>query len=286
MYNKLYVQKAQRFTIEPKSNLFSVNLMELWNYRYLILLFVKRDFVSFYKQTILGPIWYFIQPLLTTAIFIVIFNKLAGLSTDTIPPILFYLAGLTNWNFFAECINKTSSTFINNANIYGKVYFPRLIIPFSVIISNLINFCIQLLLFASILAYYYLSGTEIYFSAKILLIPIITLNIGILGLGTGIIISSLTTKYRDLRFLVTFGIQLLMYATPIIYPLSAMPDKYHLYFKINPMTNLVETFRDIFFGTNLIDWNGLAYSLISSFLLLFFGMIVFNKVEKSFMDTV
>jgi lipopolysaccharide transport system permease protein len=273
--------------ISPKRSLLDINLKEIWRYRDLIMLFVRRDFVSQYKQTILGPIWLFIQPLFTTLTFFFVFNKIAKIPTDNIDPILFYLSGITLWNYFSDCFNKTSNTFVANAGIFGKVYFPRLATPISIVFSNLIKLGIQVLLFLAIMGYQIIfKGAEVNINLHILILPFLIILMAVMGLGLGIIFSALTTKYRDLSFLLTFGIQLLMYATPIIYPLSYTSGKLHTLISMNPLTPILESFRYAFFSIGTFDWSGLAYTSIFSFSVLFFGIIIFNQVEKSFMDTV
>ena len=271
--------------IEPKSHLLNIDLKDLWRYRDLLMLLVRRDFVSFYKQTILGPIWFLIQPVLTTAMYLLIFGKIANLSTDAVPPILFYLAGVTCWSYFSDTLLKTSDTFIANANIFGKVYFPRLIIPLSIVLSNLIKFGIQFLLF-SVIWIIYLAKGKIHITPVVALFPVLVILMALLGLGLGIIFSSLTTKYRDLRFLLAFGIQLLMFATPVVYPLSLAPQKYKWLIVANPFTAIIETFRYGFLGSGEFSWIYLSYSIIATVVILFAGVIIFNKYEKSFMDTV
>ena len=272
--------------IKPKSNWFNFNLKELWHYKDLIMLFVKRDFISVYKQTILGPLWYIIQPILTAITYSIMFGKIANISTGGTPKLVFYLAGITIWNYFADCLNKTSNTFISNASVFGKVYFPRLTVPISIIISNMITFFIQMLLFLSFILYYSLIGTQIHISKYIFILPVLIIIMAGIGLGVGIIISSLTTKYRDLRFLITFSVQLLMFATPVIYPLSITGAKLKFYLLINPLTSVVETFRYIFTGGGEYNWNYLLYSFVFMIIVLSMGIMMFNKVEKSFMDTV
>ena len=273
--------------ITPKKGVFEINFKEIWQYRDLVMLFVRRDFVSTYKQTILGPIWFFIQPLFTSLIFIIIFTRIARLSTDGLPPLLFYLSGITIWNYFSDCLSKTSNVFVANANIFGKVYFPRLSNPLAIIISNLIKFGIQLLLLLVILCYY-IYNQQINFTLRpeIALLPYLILLMALLGLGMGIIFSSLTTKYRDLTFLLQFGIQLLMYATPVIYPLSSATGKLKTILSLNPLTPIVESFRRIILGQEILDYTSIVYCSIFTFLTLFVGIVVFNQVEKSFMDTV
>jgi lipopolysaccharide transport system permease protein len=273
--------------IKPKRGWFDVNLKEIWRYRDLILLFVRRDFVSVYKQTILGPLWLFIQPLFTTFIFYFVFNQIARISTDGVDPILFYLSGITLWNYFSDCFSKTSNTFVANASIFGKVYFPRLTTPISIVISNLIKFGIQVILFVLIAIYQVVvNDADIQINSTIFLLPLLILLMAIMGLGMGILFSALTTKYRDLSFLLTFGIQLLMYATPIIYPLSFTSGKLHQLLSYNPITPIIENFRYSFFGIGTFDVGGLIYSTIFSISILFIGILFFNRVENKFMDTV
>jgi lipopolysaccharide transport system permease protein len=273
--------------ISPKKGLFDVKFGELWRYRDLILLFVRRDFVSTYKQTILGPIWFFIQPLFTTIIFTIVFSQIAKLSTDGLPPVLFYLSGITLWSYFADCFSKTSNVFVANAGIFGKVYFPRLTSPVSIVISNLIKFGIQICLFFTIYIYYLINGKITFeISWTIILLPLLILIMALLGLALGILFSSLTTKYRDLSFLLQFGIQLLMYATPIIYPLSSVGGKLKTLLLLNPITPVIETFRVVMFNQGTIDYGGLMYCVVFTTIALFIGILTFNQVEKSFMDTV
>ncbi len=272
--------------IKPQDKLFNLHLRDVWAYRDLLLLLVRRDFVSFYKQTILGPLWFFVQPILTTIMFTFVFGRLAGLSTDNVPPVLFYLAGITAWNYFADCLTKTSTVFKDNANIFGKVYFPRLIMPLSIVVSNLVRFAVQFLLFIIVLIYYAVKGADFNLTWALSLFPVVVVLMAMLGLGAGMIISAMTTKYRDLAFLITFGIQLLMYATTVIYPLSSISSKYKWLVELNPMTSLIETFRYGFLGRGSFTWQSLAYSSLVTLLLLIAGVIIFNKVEKSFVDTV
>lgn len=272
--------------IKPKTKVLSLNFSELWHYRDLIRMFVKRDFSTVYKQTILGPIWFFIQPILTTIMFTVVFGNIANISTDGTPKILFYLAGITLWNYFSDCLVTTSDTFIKNAHIFGKVYFPRLAVPLSVVISNLMKFGVQLLLFIVVYVYYLSTNAAIAPNWTLLLLPLLILDMAILGLGAGMIISALTTKYRDLRFLVAFGIQLLMYATPVIYPLSSIGPKYKWIMELNPMTPIIETFKFGFIGAGIFSWVALLQSFIVSVVLFVIGTLIFNRVEKTFMDNV
>jgi len=273
--------------IRPQGRWWELQLADVWHYRDLLWMFIRRDFVSVYKQTILGPIWFFIQPLLTTIMFTVIFSGVARIPTGGLPPMLFYLAGTTPWNYFASCLTKTSGTFVGNAGLFGKVYFPRLVSPISVVVSNLIQFSVQFLLFFGFLAYYLLKGTPLHpdILMILLLTPVLLLLMALLGLGTGILASSLTTKYRDLTFLIGFGVQLAMYAAPVIYPMSSTPAKYRLLIEANPMSSIIETFRAIYLG-GPVPWAQLGISSIVTGILLLFGIAIFNKVEKTFMDTV
>lgn len=272
--------------IEPQSSLFDLNLKDVWRYRDLLWLLVKRDFVSFYKQTILGPLWFFIQPLFTTIIFTFVFGNLAGLSTDGLPQPLFYLAGITAWNYFADCLTKTSTVFRDNANIFGKVYFPRLIMPLSIVVSNLVRFGVQMLLFVGMMLYYVAVGAKFELTLWALLFPFLVLLMALLGLGLGLVITALTTKYRDLAFLITFGVQLMMYATTVIYPLSAAPAKYQWLVALNPMTGIIETFRYGFLGSGTHTLYSLGYSVLVTVISLILGVLIFNKTEKTFVDTV
>lgn len=275
--------------LEPRTKWYSFGLSNILRFKDLLFLFVKRDFVSVYKQTILGPVWFFIQPIITALTFAIIFGALANISTEGVPPILFYMCGITLWNYFSDTLNKTSDTFIANASIFGKVYFPRMIVPLSLVVSNLIKFGIQFLLFLIIWLYFLFTNNSIHPNSTIMLVPILILLMGFLGLGFGIIISSLTTKYRDLKFLISFGVQLLMYASPIVFPLSLVSKKYPQYKLIilaNPITGLIEAFKYAFIGIGEFNWLYLSYSLLFTIILFFVGLIIFNKVEKSFMDTV
>lgn len=275
--------------ISPRNRLLDLKLRDIWHYRDLLRLLVHRDFVSFYKQTILGPLWFFIQPIFTTIIFTFVFGNLAGISTDGLPQPLFYMAGITAWNYFADCLNKTSTVFKDNANIFGKVYFPRLIMPLSIVVSNLIRFGVQMLLFFLLIAYYLINGKDFAPNWYSLLFPVVVMLMACLGLGLGMVISAMTTKYRDLSFLVTFGVQLLMYATTVIYPLSMALEKYPKYawvIEYNPMTAIIETFRFGFLGTGSFSWASLGYCTGVTFIILVVGVLIFNNVEKKFVDTV
>lgn len=272
--------------IEGKTSLFDLKIADIWRYRDLLGLLVKRDFISFYKQTILGPLWFFLQPLLTTITFTFVFGNLAGISSDGLPKPLFYMAGITAWNYFADCLNKTSTVFTTNASIFGKVYFPRLIMPLSIVVSNLVRFLVQMIMFVMLMGYYQYQGASFEITTAVLLFPVLVLLMALLGLGLGMIITSLTTKYRDLQFLIQFGVTLLMYATTVIYPLSAAPEDYRIYIEMNPMTPIIETFRYGFLGQGAFSWASLGYSAAVTFAILFFGIIIFNKTEKSFIDTI
>ena len=278
--------KAWSVEITAKTRWWDIPLLDVWRYRDLLWLFVRRDFVAVYKQTILGPLWFVIQPLLTTLMFALVFSGVAGLSTDGHPPLLFYLAGTIPWNYFAGCLNRTSNTFVQNERLFGKVYFPRLIAPLSVVFSMMIQLAIQLGLFLCLWVYYLGRGTLTpNWMLLPVMLPVLILLMGVLGLGTGIVISSLTTKYRDAVFLVTFGVQLAMYATPVIYPMSAVPQRYAWFLRLNPMASIVESFRALFLG-GPISWTGLAQSTLAALALLVLGLLLFNRVEKTFMDTV
>jgi lipopolysaccharide transport system permease protein len=284
--NQVQENKEWDLVIEPQSSLLDLNLKDVWRYRDLLWMFVKRDFVSFYKQTILGPLWFFIQPLFTTIIYTFIFGGLANLSTDGLPQPLFYMAGITAWSYFADCITKTSTVFKDNANIFGKVYFPRLIMPLSIVASNLVRFGVQMVLLIMMMGYYAIHDTTFTVTPAILLFPVLVLLMALLGLGLGLIITALTTKYRDLAFLVTFGIQLLMYTTTVIYPLSSAPEKYKTLISLNPMTGIIEAFRYAFLGQGQISVNTLVYSTLFTIVVMVLGVVVFNKTEKTFVDTV
>ncbi len=273
--------------IQPKAHLLDLKLKEVWKYRDLLFLFVKRDFVAQYKQTILGPLWHFIQPIFTTIVFLLVFSRIANIPTDGIPPALFYMSGITMWNYFAACLNGTSNTFVANAGIFGKVYFPRLVLPLSTVMSNLVKFGIQLLLLIVIFIYYAAKGMPVHLGVSILMIPVLVLMMAGLGLGLGIIISSLTTKYRDFTVLIGFAVQLLMYATPIAYPLSYLQhNKFASWIKWNPLTPIVEAFRYALFQKGSFDTGSLLYSTACIAIILFTGLLAFSRVERTFMDTV
>lgn len=279
-------QQSWDMVIQGKTSLFDLNFQEVWKYRDLLILLVKRDFISFYKQTILGPLWFFIQPIFTTIVFTFIFGNLAGISTDGIPQPLFYLAGITAWNYFSDCISKTSTVFKDNANIFGKVYFPRLIMPLSIVVSNLVRFGVQFLLFLAMLSYFLIKGAPVQITWAIALFPVLIILMAMFGLGLGLIITAMTTKYRDLAFLVSFGVQLLMYATTVIYPLSAAPEKYKPLIEANPMTAIIETFRLGFLGEGSFSSDSFLYSVAVILITFVLGVIIFNKTERSFVDTI
>lgn len=273
--------------IGPRTNLLDLRLGDVWRYRDLVLMFVRRDFVSTYKQTVLGPIWFFIQPLLTTLTFVVVFGRVAKLSTDGLPMVVFYLAGVTVWGYFSQTLTSISSVFTANAAIFGKVYFPRLTMPVSIVVANLVRFGIQFGLFLGVWAYYLLTTDALHPNALVLLTPVLLLLMGLMSLGLGMIFSALTTKYRDLNMLLVFGIQLFMYATPVIYPLSSIAgSRYGWLILANPMSSIVETFRYAYLGSGTFSWGQLGYSAAFTAVILVLGTVIFNKVEKSFTDTV
>jgi lipopolysaccharide transport system permease protein len=272
--------------IGPISGWFDFSLKELWRYRDLIALFVRRDFIAVYKQTILGPLWFLLQPLFTTIVFTVVFGRIAKIPTDGLPQMLFYMAGIILWNYFSSCLTTTSNTFITNAGIFGKVYFPRLTVPVSVITVNLMTFFIQFFLFLGFLSYFYIRGASIHPSAWILLTPFLLIQMGVLGLGIGILVSSLTTRYRDLTFVVGFGTQLWMYATPIVYPMSQIPERWQWLYALNPMSSVIETFRYAFLGSGSLNLQHLAVSVGMTGFIFCAGLVLFSRIEKTFMDTV
>lgn len=282
------MNNQQVWTEEIKSNnsLFSINVKEIWHYRDLLLMLVKRDFITFYKQTILGPIWFFIQPLLTTVTYLVLFGQIAKLSTEGAPQIAFYLSGITIWNYFSEALNKTSTVFKDNANLFGKVYFPRLIMPLAIVVSGLMKFAIQFGLFLAVVCYFTFVEKSIHPNIWVLSTPFLVLLMACFALGVGMIFSSLTTKYKDLGFLLSFGIQLFMYATPVVYPSSAIPAKYAWLMHLNPLTGIFECFRYAYLGIGNFNPVSLGISALQIIGLLIIGVLIYNKVEKSFMDTV
>lgn len=286
--NKL-IEKDWDIEITPANSLFDLKLKDVWHYRDLLFLLVRRDFVAFYKQTILGPIWFFVQPVITILMYTVVFGNLAGIPTDGVPKPLFYLAGTIVWNYFADCLTKTSTVFKDNAALMGKVYFPRLIMPLSIVLSNLIRFAVQLVLFIVLMVFYWAKGALIVPNELVLLFPLLILLIAAQGLGLGMITSAVTTKYRDLSFIISFGVPLLMYTTTVIYPLSEVLKKYPNYswfIKLNPLTAIIETFRYGFLGKGSFTWGLLGMSSLITVVILFLGIVIFNRVEKNFVDTV
>ena len=272
--------------ITPRKKWWDLQLRDVWHYRDLIGLFVRRDFVSRYKQTILGPLWFIIQPLLTSIVFTVIFGNIARLPTDGLPQMLFYMSGNILWSYFSTCLTSTSTTFTANAHLFGKVYFPRLVMPVSIVISDLITFAIQFVFFLAYLLFFYLRGSAIGLTTWAFVLPLLLVLMAGLGLGFGIIISSMTTKYRDLQYLVGFGVGLWMYATPVIYPVSSIPEKWRWVANVNPVTPIIETFRAGFLGAGDASWARLAYSAGFMVVVIFIGVVIFNRVEKTFIDTV
>ena len=271
--------------IESKHSLFDINLKELWHYRDLLVLFVRRDFVTVYKQTILGPLWFFIQPLLTTITFTIIFGNVAQLSTDGAPKVVFYMAGITLWNYFSTCLTTVSGVFNANAGIFGKVYFPRLIMPLTIVISNLMKFVVQFLLFVCFVGYFTLQN-QIHPNSWILLTPFIIILMALISMGIGLILSSMTTKYKDLNQLIGFGVQLFMYATPVIYPSSSVPQNYQWVVELNPLVGLFDYMRFAYLGVGEFTISDLVYPSLFSIVILAIGVLVFNKTQKTFMDTV
>ncbi|HSD07376.1 ABC transporter permease [Flavobacterium sp.] len=277
------------FEITPKNKFFTLNLKEVWQYRDLLMLFVKRDIITVYKQTVLGPLWYLIQPLFTSVTFTIIFNNVAGINTGTIPPFLFNLAGITVWNYFTACLNGTSNTFAGNAGIFGKVYFPRIITPMSVVISNLIKFGIQFLIFVAFYIYFYCQGVDLRINGLVLFFPLLIVTMGVLGLGLGMLISSLVTKYRDFSNLIGFGVQLLMYLSAVMYPMELIKQKLPSYgwlVQYNPLAYLIESSRYMLLNVGEISVWGMLYTVIITIVVFFIGLLIFNKTEKSFIDTV
>ena len=272
--------------ITSRKKILTLNLRELWNFKDLLLMFVKKDIITIYKQTILGPIWFFVQPIMTTLIFMFVFGNIANISTDGLPQSLFYLSGIVLWNYFSECFIQTSDTFLQNTEIFGKVYFPRIIIPVSKVFSGFIKFLIQFSLFLAMFFFHFISNDQISPNVNILLTPIIVLIIAGYGLGLGLIFSSLTSKYRDLKFLLQFGVQLLMFSTPIIYPLSTLDGNALVFMKLNPLTHLFEAFKYSFLGNGILNYIGIIYSLSIMLIVLLIGTIFFNRTEKNFIDSV
>lgn len=281
------MDKEWTLIIRPHEKLWKLNLKEVWAYRDLVELFVKRNIVVQYKQTILGPLWYLIQPILTVIMNMVVFGGIAHMSTDGVPQALFYLAGNVCWFYFSDCLNQTSNTFVANQAMFGKVYFPRMVVPISTVISNLIRFGVQMLLFVAFYLYFWLADAEVVPNWTLLLLPLLVVMLAGLGLGFGILVSSMTTKYRDFSILFTFIVQLWMYATPIVYPISMVTNEtLRIIIMLNPMTAVVETFKYATLGQGYFSWGALGYSFAFMSVLLLWGTVVFNKVQRSFMDTV
>jgi lipopolysaccharide transport system permease protein len=272
--------------IESRSSIFDLKIHEIWLYRDLLSLFIKREIVVSYKQTILGPLWFFIQPILTTLMFLLVFNKIAGLPTGGMPPVIFYISGIIVWNYFSDSVRLTSDTFVKNSNVFGKVYFPRAIMPLSVVLSNLVRFSTQFVLFLLVYFYFALTGYKFQANAAIVLLPVLLLIIAVLALSFGLLISAMTTKYRDLVFLVQFGIQLWMYGTPVIYPLKLIPAKYRIFILLNPVSSVIEAFKYAFTGSGEVPGFWLMYSACFAVVFFLISLAVFNKTEKKFMDTV
>lgn len=275
--------------IKPKEKGLQLHLKEVWKYRDLLYLYVKRDFISAYKQTILGPLWFFIQPIFSTLIYTFVFGGIAQISTDGLPPMLFYMAGVLCWNFFSDCLGRSSGTFTGNAGVFSKVYFPRLVVPIAGLISAIMKMLIQLMLFFSIYIYFLYNGSPVGFNIYVLLFPLLVVLMAGIGFGVGIIISSVTIKYRDLNILFSFAIGLMMYITPVIYPLSAIPEQYNAFkwiIQLNPLSSIVEAFRFGMLGTGDLSWGGLLYSTIFTAIIILVGIITFNKVERRFIDIV
>jgi len=285
MENKASASEDWDLVIRGKTSLFDLRFADLWRYRDLLWMFVKRDFISFYKQTVLGPLWFFIQPVMTTVVF-TFFGNLAHIGTEGLPRPLFCLCGITAWNYFADCLTKTSNVFRDNVNIFGKVYFPRLIMPLSIVVSNLVRFGVQMLLLLGMMGFYLYNGASFEVTRGLLFFPVLVLIMALLGLGFGLIITAITTKYKDLTFLITFGVQLAMYATPIIYPLSAAPQAYKKIIELNPMTGVIEGFRYAFLGQGELTAQSLGYSAMVAVIVMVAGIVIFNRTEKNFVDTI
>lgn len=280
------MSEAWTTVLKPKNKWYDINLKELWAYKDLVILFVKRNYVTRYKQTILGPLWLLITPIVTTVMYALVFGGIAGISTDGAPQLAFYLSGNIVWTFFAMCLNNTSRTFIDNANVFGKVYFPRLVTPIATVITGMLDFLIQLVLLIVILCGYAIGGVTIHCNWWILATPVLMVQIAILGLGFGIIVSSLTTKYRDLAILVTFGVQLWMYASPVVYPLSQIPERFQALYMLNPVAPIITIFRYAYLGVGEVPLGAWGISWIVTMVIFAIGALMFNRIEKTFMDTV
>lgn len=274
------------FEIGSRTRWFDFHLKELWEYRNLVLMFTKRNFTTMYKQTILGPLWIVLNPLISTLMFTIVFGKIANISTEGVPDYIFYMAGNIVWSFFASSLQKTSVTFTGNAHIFGKVYFPRLAVPISNVLTQVISFLLQFIIFLGFIGYAIIKGADIHLNYHLLLLPLLLMEIGILSVGFGILISALTAKYRDLVVLIGFGLQLWMYGSPVVYPASVVPEKYLAIFKLNPMAPIIETFRYAFLGTGSFSWEWLGISFMETLAVFGVGLVLFNKVEKTFMDIV
>lgn len=272
--------------LKPNNKWGNINIKELISYKDLIFLFVKRNYVTKYKQTILGPLWLIISPLLTTLMFVVVFGNIARISTDGAPQLAFYMAGNVVWTYFSFCVNQTSNTFVTNAGVFGKVYFPRMVVPISTVLTGLLDFFVQFLMFVVILIIYAVSGTAIVFNIWILLTPVLLFQIALLGMSVGIIVSSLTTKYRDLSILVGFGVQLWMYASPVVYSINQIPEKYHFIYLLNPVAPIITIFRYAFLGIGYLPFLEWGISWVVTVLMVVLGTLLFSKIEKTFMDTV
>lgn len=273
-------------SIEPRRGWLDIDLRELFSYSYLVALFIRRDLAARYKQTILGPLWFLLQPLISTLIFTVVFGRIAGLPTDGLPQVLFYMTGIVAWTYFADALTGTANTFTKNANIFGKVYFPRLVMPLATVVSSLLQFGIQFLMLCAFIVYFYLQGSAVQPNWHLLLLPALIVIMALLGLGMGIIVSSLTTKYRDLSNLVGFGVQLLMYGTPVIYPVASVPEAYRMWVLANPMSPVIDMFRYALVGGTFPGYSALLYSIGATIVILIIGVLLFNRVERTFMDTV
>ena len=282
------IKKNKYWTTEIKSNysFFDFNIKEIYKFKDLIFLLIKRDFVTLYKQTLLGPIWFVVQPLINTLIFTIIFGKLAKISTDEIPDVLFYMSGTVLWGYFSLCLMNTSNIFVKFSELFSKVYFPRIVIPISIVVTSFFQFFLQFSIFLAFYFYYKFNGSNISIDYKILFFPLIIFQIILLSIGVGTLISSLTSKYRDFTFILTFSIQLWMFATPVVYPLSVVPDKYKILMNFNPMTSIIESFREIFFGSSSINFSYIMISLSITIFLFLFGILMFNKTQRKFIDTV
>ncbi len=280
------INKDWDLVIKPKNRLFDLKLKQVWKYRDLLWLLVRRDFIAFYKQTVLGPLWFFIQPIFVVGVYVFLFGTVARISTGKIPMPLFYLSGILAWTYFSETLLKTSSVFRDNIQIFSKVYFPRLIMPLSVLLSNLLRFFAQLFLFSMLLIFYKLKGYDIPIGPHIFLFPLALILLAMLALGLGLIVSAFTTKYRDFAMLVTFSINILMYACPVVYPIEALPQTAQKIINLNPLTQIIQLVRFSFFNSVAIDWIYVLFTVIVSILVLLGGLIIFNRVEKNFIDTI